>query len=331
MTKIAILFIVVFLSLNTFADGRLERGDKVGNGGGLWVCSSNRELQKALLIDLYEAEEEFGLSLISYLEADPMKIVRERSEFIRLELAAYSAAWNRILAESLSKIRMINSELIVVDDALFRVKPPKNSCDQEWQYVQFANYTNQNQILIRKDLWESPKIAASHKAALIWHEVIYKWLREHYRDSNSVRARQIVGLLFSTLPASVIQDQVAKILTQIQPSPEPLPEAKLWICMVNNKHTSTYFAGRGTSQMAAKSQALNNCQTAEEGFFCSKKIECEEIVKSHNQHFCQIENRHIGQVYWGEGRSPLEAEFNARSRCQDTPEKFFCSTEVTCE
>lgn len=326
---LTVLFLSLGLSLSSHANGRVE-GDKVGNGGGLWVCGSDRGIRQGILIDLYEAQEEFGLSLLSYRNMDPLQIVQERSDFVRRELPQYSVIWNRILAESLTKIRMVNSELVIVDDALYRIKPSRSSCVSGWEYMQFANFTNQDQILIRKDLWESFYIESSHKAALIWHEVIYKWLREHYQDKNSVRARQVVGLLFSTVSTTTMLEQIEKLLT-VTPDPAPVPDVKIWMCMVENRHTSMFYAAQGASQLAAQTKALGECQKDSESFFCSNNTKCEQITSTHIQYSCQIENRHIGKVYLGEGRSLVEAEFSARNQCQQGPQKFFCSKDVACE
>lgn len=117
-----------------------QAGDKVGNGGGLWTCSRNGSLVASHFVDLYEAKEEFDLDPIWSPESDPMKIVQERSDFIRLNLPDYSPVWNRALSETMSKIRLVNSELIVVEDSLHRLKPPASACSEPWVYTQFANY-----------------------------------------------------------------------------------------------------------------------------------------------------------------------------------------------
>lgn len=331
MSQVIIFTVTLFTSLQLWA------GDKIGNGGGLWTCSQNHSLQIGVLVDLYEAQEEFGLNLISSFENDPMRIVQERSDFARLNLPEYSAHWNQLLAESAKKIRLVNSELIIIDDALFRIKPSPASCQNGWTYTQFANYTNMDQILIRQDLWNSPAVQTTHKAALIWHEVIYKWLRDKYNDKDSTRTRQIVGYLFSTTSPAEIRLRINQILaahTQ-PPPPGPVPpptQPNMWMCMTSNRQNSTFFADYGFSKLEAQSKTDQKCKMAADGFFCEDRgTTCEEITQPHNKFTCQIGNRHISQIYFGSGRTRLEAEFKARDACQQTPEKFFCDSTVTCD
>lgn len=332
MYKLAVLLVSLFVTAESFA------GDKIGNGGGLWTCSYNNKVQEAVLVDLYEATEEFGLTLISYIDNDPKAIAKERASFIHTRLPEYAPKLIPLWLTAQLKMRMVNSELIVVDDALFRIKPPKSSCIYGWNYTQFANFTNQDQILIREDLWNSENVNAIDKAALIWHEIIYKWLRDEYKDKDSVRARQIVGLLFSTNSAQDINNEIRKILSTVPSNPnpsepvKPVPVEPLWMCQAYNAHTSKYFADYGSSQLEASTQTLQKCQSAENGFFCDQKVDkCEEISTDQKRFACQNKNPHTSKVYLGKGRFLLEAEYKAREACQNEANFFFCEKSVTCQ
>lgn len=332
MYKIGLLIASLLLTTHSFA------GDKVGNGGGLWTCSYNNTVQEGFLVDLYEATEEFGLTLISFIENDPMVIAKERANFVKSHLPEYAAKLIPLWFKAQVQMRMVDSELVVVDDALFRIKPPKSSCRTGWNYTQFANFTNQDQILIREDLWYTENVRPIDKAALLWHEIIYKWLRDEYKDKDSVRARQIVGLLFSTNSSKDINYQIKKILNTFPNDPipsepiQPIPVEPLWMCQTYNAHTSKYFADYGSSQLEASTKTTQKCQSAENGFFCEQRIDkCEEISAIQNKFACQNKNPHTSKVYLGKGRSLLEAEFKARESCQNEANFFFCEKNVTCE
>lgn len=314
-----------------------QAGDKVGNGGGLWTCSVNGSLMVSHLVDLYEAKEELGLDPLISFETDPMRIVQERSDFIRLHLPEYSLVWNKILVETVGKIRFVNSDLVVVEDTLYRLKPAAITCPEAWEYTQFANYTNLDQVLIRADLWQSLQVSALHKAALIWHEVIYKWLRENKADKDSVRARQIVGILFSNLGPADMNAAILRVLGQgdlVPPPPTPptppAPPQPQWMCMVENSHISKFYAAYGMSRIEAETLTTQACQNGQNGFFCNNQVKCEELIETQPVHACRVENSHISQSYLGTGRSRLEAEFKAREACQQTSERFFCGSQVTC-
>lgn len=324
MFKIISVFILVTATQFAFA------GDKVGNGGGLWTCTNNKVFQHGMLVDLYEAEEEFALKLISTNQTDPMKIVEERDLFINQNFPAYYYNWNKVLVDSLKKIHYVNSELTIVDDALFRVKPLSSTCSSGWVYTQFANFTNQDQILIRADLWNSSNIGPIHKAALIWHEVIYSWLRDQYQDKDSIRARQIVGILFSTLQPQEIMIRIEKVL-----SPLPTdPNQPIWFCMINNYNTFLKFGDYGLNQLEASARTAQKCQSAPQGFHCNEHgIECEEITKQSEQKSCQFKNFQNNKTYLGKGRNRLEAEFKAAEQCQNdkTTNPIHCSNLIDCQ
>ncbi|MCO4756339.1 MAG: hypothetical protein KC478_17800, partial [Bacteriovoracaceae bacterium] len=60
------------MSLSAFA------GEGAGNGGGVWVCQNQDQLKTirwARLVDLYEAEKEFLLSMKSFGERNFQEIV----------------------------------------------------------------------------------------------------------------------------------------------------------------------------------------------------------------------------------------------------------------
>lgn len=80
--------------------------------------------------------------------------------------------------------------MLPVDDANNVVVP--NNCQLE----QLANYTNQNQILVNGEIYNS--LNDSNKAALVVHEALFKIFRM-YGATNSVRARKSVALGFSNI------------------------------------------------------------------------------------------------------------------------------------
>ena len=214
MKKIIFTIVIAISSL-------VQAGDKIGNGGGVWACySADRNLEKAFLVDLYEIQAEFKLKLMPTSETDPMTIFQERSSFMQGHLPHLFSEIAKSVDQTLANINFVDSELSIIDDALVRSKPESSTCATEWKYQQFANFTELHTILVSNSLWKSPKISAVDKAALIWHEIIYNWLRESKHDVNSVRARVLVGLLFSNLDATAMEVQIEQFLkSNIAPHP----------------------------------------------------------------------------------------------------------------
>ena len=234
------------------------------------------------------------------------------------------------MTDSSKKIHYVNAELTIVDDSLFRVKPLSITCSSGWIYSQYANYTNLDQILIRADLWDSTTVSPLHKAALLWHEVIYSWLRNQFQDTDSVRARQIVGILFSTLPPQEMISRIEKVLSPLPTN----PNQPIWFCTIKNNNTFLNFGEYGLNQLEATTTVTQKCQSAPFGFHCDEHaISCEEISKQSVQKICQLKNYQNNKTYLGKGRNQLEADFKTRDQCQIdiTSRPIHCGNPIVCQ
>jgi hypothetical protein len=176
---------------------------RVGNGGGVWACEdrTTREIRWQRFVDLFEAENEFGLR-IERLERAPREIVREKMELI----AKHSPNLHRLLLAYPVNFRKVirflpkSSGLTVIEDAAIRVRPLPESCEDGYLYYgQLANFTFDGRLLISTKFWSDPTFTNTERGALLVHEAIYKALREGMGDRDSSRVRQIVGLLFAEL------------------------------------------------------------------------------------------------------------------------------------
>lgn len=305
-----------------------QAGDKVGNGGGLWACvSPDQQISKGTLVDLYEARTEFGLILITSAESNPLNIVKERETYLRSNFNLYLREWSLALSEVLEKMRLVEAELEKVDDALFRMRPLPSTCAGTWNYIQFANFTHLNQVLIRKDIWNHEAIPALDKAALIWHEAIYKWLRATYGDRDSVRARQIVGLMFAQLTPQELARGIDEVLRQTNPNPPvpPVPPAPqpapttMSVCIMQNRMNRMWTLDYGSSLANARAKVTQTCKSSEDGFHCDENsIRCDSFLSNAPADIMfTINNRVTGQSFLGEGRSKIEAEGKALKACSD--------------
>lgn len=213
MKKLLItLGLLTLLGSNTSAFA----AEGVGNGGGAWVCQNNDRLKTvrwAQLVDIYEAKKEFQLPMKNFGDKKYQEIFEEQK--VRL------FSINRNLYEKLESyfdeveknIKEVDVDLEIIDDALYRVKPPLKEClGGKIQYIQLANFTHYGTVLVNKSLFNNPKLEEVDKAALIFHEAIYAFLRNQYRDENSVRARELNGVLFSDLNKDEILKRVEEVL-----------------------------------------------------------------------------------------------------------------------
>jgi hypothetical protein len=319
--RLLVILCLMLVSTVSFA------GDKVGNGGGVWACvGAQQGISSANLVDLYEAREEFGLAILKTVETEPMNIVQDRADFLRDNLPEYFANWAGALQFVMGNTRYVSAELVVVDDALYRIKPlPKTCKGGQWQYTQFANFTHLGQVLIQKELWNETALAPIDKAALIWHEAIYKWLRDTAGDRDSIRTRQIVGILFSDLNVNQIKMEIQKVLANTnpqpptpQPPPSPtVPENEKVICLVRNAMNFMFYSGYGSGELEAKGNAMGACaNSGSNGVHCDPVgARCEANTSAIPNRACVIQDRLNFKSYTGKGRSETEAFMKAFSMC----------------
>ena len=195
------------------------REGSVGNGGGAWVCQNDDQLQSirwARLVDLYEAEKEFGLPMKVFEAFDYRQIVNlQKAKLFSVNKNLHKAL-STYFDEVEKNLDPVDGDLEVIDDALYRMKPSARDCrGGKVIYTQLANYTHYGSILVNEYLFNSPKLAEVDKAAMMFHEAIYAYLRDRYGDTDSVRSRQIVGYLFSDLKNVEISEKIKEILGHI--------------------------------------------------------------------------------------------------------------------
>ncbi len=191
-------------------------GEGAGNGGGSWVCQNQDQLKTirwAKLVDLYEAEKEFLLPMKSFGNRDYFEIVDAQK--VRL-FSINKNLYERLVSyfdEVEANIREVDADLEIIDDALYRVRPSARDClGGDIKYIQLANFTYYGSILLNQYLFNNPKLNEVDKAALMFHEAIYAYLRDQYGDDTSVRAREIVGYIFSSLKNVEIAEKIDSIL-----------------------------------------------------------------------------------------------------------------------
>jgi hypothetical protein len=176
---------------------------RVGNGGGVWTCEdrATKKIRWLRFVDLFEAENEFGLKLESQA-GGPWEILGEKL----IEISAISPNLDRLLRahpvyfDEVIHFLPASSGLTVIEDAQIRVRPLPETCEDGYLYYgQLANFTFDGRLLISSKYWDDPSFTNTERGALLVHEAVYKALRDGLGDKNSSRVRQIVGILFSNL------------------------------------------------------------------------------------------------------------------------------------
>ena len=192
-------------------------GPRVGNGGAGWVCQDRetKTYRWIRLVDLFEAENEFGLK-VPQQAGSYREILGRKLDTLRLELPGLHQMLTTSAdqLERSTKILADGSTLTRIDDGRVRVPPSPRSCEGGYLYYgQLANFTDDGRLLINGAYFNQKVFSETDRAGLLLHEILYKSLRDRRGDTNSTRARQLVGLLFSDLGAKDIRRGVDHVLS----------------------------------------------------------------------------------------------------------------------
>lgn len=199
----------------------------IGDGGGQAIVCRDHDgnVESAHLLDLIEAEDYYGLTLVQFPESKSyLDIAREYGAMIgsarpnSYPTSAWSHSSNGAVyasgydlghgaiprsrdgADFVAEIERVdqtkiisrgNSKIPATKDSNPRVEPASANCGFE----QVARYKDSNRHLnIRGPIWD--KFSKLDKAALLVHEVLYRDLRA-YGETTSDRTRTAVARLFA--------------------------------------------------------------------------------------------------------------------------------------
>lgn len=314
MKKIFILSLILleFISAKAWAG---FGGDSVGNGGVLWVCrnsTGNRDLHAGLLTDLFEAQEQYQWPLIDNVSGDPLEVYQQRKDWLQKTLPdLFTALKPRFEYVEQHRI-FVNAELLSTKDFNNAIKPLASACPQnEWQPLNIANFREEDQlVLISKELWNTNKVSTRDKAALLFHEAIYYWMRTYYGSTDSDKSRKLTGLLFSTLPMEKLKSEITKVLGSYPDKPDGK-----FICVMKNSKRNQIYISYGQTLNEASLTVRVRCQDDPDANWCSRSsTECEEVVEGPRRS-CITENPSTRKIYLGKGRNLLEAQFNSHMAC----------------
>jgi hypothetical protein len=180
----------------------------VGNGGGAWVCrDASKKIIWSKLVDRFEMEREFKWSVDEAFYTDPTSLALQplSSREIMQKIVGKLTMLDKNFAtrfESVVKYlgrqanNYLNADLAVINDSLFRIMPRQSEClSGTIRYEQIANYTADDRLLINPEIYNS--LDSIDGAGLWVHEALYYIYRSDFKDTDSIRARKITGVLLS--------------------------------------------------------------------------------------------------------------------------------------
>jgi len=226
--KLMLVMLMASLGLGTMAfAGKGDGGHDVGNGGGLWVCrEKNDTIRWVRLVDLFEGKTQYGLNIpVGSSALTYESIIKEKLARVLLADRDFHDGIephvNDVLKSIASGDALKSAKLLkVVKDAPKVMAPEDDECiNGEIGYVQVANYLDNGALYIRKSIWNHKKFSEQDKAALVFHEGVYKYMRDTYSDENSMRTREIVAAIFFDLCPRRLAMRINKVLTGVDGMP----------------------------------------------------------------------------------------------------------------
>ena len=310
--RLAIWLASAFFSLNSWAAG----GDSVGNGGVLWACvsgSGDQTLHAAVLTDLHEAKAQHQWTLIKDPGGDAYQVYQARKAWLAATLPELFNALKSRFQYVEDHLAYIDAELLPTNDYNYATKPLASSCSQgQWKPVNIANFREEDQqVLINNELWTSSKVPTLSKAALLFHEAIYYWMRTYYGAINSDRARKITGVLFTTMAPDAMKREIGKVIGTYPNQPDGR-----FVCVLKNAKRNQIYVAYAADEDEAAITVRMRCQNEADAKWCqASSLACEEVVSTSANRRCLAENVHTHKLYQGWGRALIEAQFNAHMAC----------------
>jgi hypothetical protein len=308
--------------------------DKIGNGGGVWVCQDSKlQIYDIMFMDVYEAPREYQDVHLPESSSAPADIVQNQKIWIEKFLDKGQEI-NKNIEYVEKNITWIDAIISSIPDAANKIIPYPWDCKQgDWVATQLVNFTDDGRVLVRRDLFDSPFMSNLEKAAVYLHEGIYSYMRSEYGDTTSVRTRAIVGYLLSDLPDQEKQTHIANVISQAQPDPVD-PPATGWMCGVKPETSSPLYTFEAATAQKATEGVIQACKEGENhmpggipgfpgfpggGFGppnnCKEtNVLCEPITSSAKKKTCSIRVS-FDKVFTGTGRTQLEAQKDASAQC----------------
>jgi len=229
MTLVAAFMLSAFVQTTPALAGKSDGSGGAGNGGGLWVCHNDNKLKTirwVRLVDLFEGKTQYGLNIpVGSSALTYESIIKEKLARVLLADRDFHDGIephvNDVLKSIASGDALKSAKLLkVVKDAPKVMAPEDDECTNgEIGYVQVANYLDNGALYIRKSIWNHKKFSEQDKAALVFHEGVYKYMRDTYSDENSMRTREIVAAIFSDLCPRRLAMRTSKVLTGVEGMP----------------------------------------------------------------------------------------------------------------
>lgn len=195
-------------------------GDRLGNGGGGWVCyNQDKSVRWAMLADLFEAQKKYGVLVEDGLASDNKEISNYAlKEVLKLHWLGNELGYNitHELQAYTGKMMRVPFRLGTINDANYTATPDETDCvNGKIVRKQLAIFYGQGEIAIADRKFVNNEVMSlNNQAALLSHESLYIFMKKHFPElaNDSDVIRKINGLLYVQMPQAEFIQRVKELL-----------------------------------------------------------------------------------------------------------------------
>jgi hypothetical protein len=182
-----------------------QAGVKEGGGGNAVVCRDLQgKIKSAELQDIFEARMLFGLNVPSSELPHQEQLDAMLNRVKQAQQNGWRPDWNEIIPKSIADDLILLPSgvgLGEIDDTQPTIVP--KGCKLERLALYDDRY---GQLFVDSEIWNH--LGETNRAALLLHENVYYYLRQHAGETTSDRTRYAVGYVASDLPLKNIFDGI---------------------------------------------------------------------------------------------------------------------------
>ena len=184
--------LVLSLMVGALALTSNAHAEKVGNGGISHVCRDDSgRIVSARILDLWEPE-----SFVTFQDNSVSADEQLNRAIGKIESYDFESAKKiRATIENQKKIRLLSRKpLVLTNDAIPDYETEGKNCKfEQLARLGFVNELGRRALRVNLEIFNSPALSETDRAALDLHEALY----DLSRDSDSRRTRKYVAILFS--------------------------------------------------------------------------------------------------------------------------------------
>ncbi|KYG60420.1 hypothetical protein [Bdellovibrio bacteriovorus] len=141
------------------------------------------------------------------------------------------------------------------------------------------------------------------------------------------KVSQLEGLIYN------LNQRVSNLEYQNPPMPPPPPPIVEVACMTTDTGYNKVFLGKGRTKLEAEAKAKESCGNSVNAVYCNGSVKCSDPAQDRLTQgaLCVLTDTGYNKIFRGEGRSPVEAEYNARKACGNSVNPVYCTASVRCE